>query len=342
MHPTARLHVTNLERKGKRLDRRLLSSTQLHSLRLSVYYDEPDPNLYLEGCRSELQILKGYLMLGNSIKKLDLSFEDAKHSIHDKALVGLKDCAHGPLSFHWQEGDRFPTLEEWSVSESHVDYAYTAQHMDMWHRCMDWSLLRVLDLGHLNMYPSSMLPIISLTGHVPRIGSLTLAVYNCNEHDKKDPKLSLSILEEFLRNVLALKRLRLVWDGTPNCLPIILQHQGSTLREMGLEDLGDTAPWSHQLFLDILSKAPQLCHLDVFTSNPHSEFEVEGKWSGKTVNSSPSEKYKTMEHMIIRYQVTKAKAEADVLKRLDIPYVLKRAGRYVLDATGVTWIPESP
>ena len=228
------------------------------------------------------------------------------------------------------------------MSESHVDYAYAAQHMDMWHRCMDWSLLCVLDLGHLNMYPSSILPIISLTGHVPRLKSLTLAVFNCNEHDKKDPKRSLSILEEFLGNVLALKRLRLVWDGIPDCLPMILQHQGSTLRELGLEDLRDTAPWSHQLFLDILSKAPQLCCLDIETSNQHSEFELEGRWSGKAVNSSPSEKYKSMEHMLMRWQVDKAKVEAAILKRLDIPYVLRRAGRYELDATGVTWIPESP
>jgi len=101
MHPTARLHVTNIEREGKPLDRRLLSSPQLHSLRLSVYYDESDQHLYLEGFRSELQILKDYLMLGNSIKKLDLSFEDVKITIHDKALVGLKDCAYGPLNFHW-------------------------------------------------------------------------------------------------------------------------------------------------------------------------------------------------------------------------------------------------
>ena len=277
MHPTARLHVTNLEREGKPLDRRLLSSTQLHSLRLSVYYDEPDQNLYLESCHSEIQILKGYLMLGNSIKKLNLSFEDVKLTIHDKALVGLKDCAHGPLNFHWKEGDRFPTLEEWNVSESFADYAYTAQHIDIWRRCMDWSLLRVLDLGRLNMYTSSMLPIISLTAHVPRLESWTVTVSNCNEHDKKDPKRSLPILEEFLRNVLALERLRLVWHVIPDCLPIILQHQGSTLRELSLEDLGDTAPWSHQLFLDILSKAPQLCHLDVETPNQYSEFELEGR-----------------------------------------------------------------
>jgi len=342
MHPTARLHVTNLEREGKPLDRRLLSSTQLHSLRLSVYYDELDQNLYPEGCRSELRILKGYLMLGNSIKKLDLSFEDAKLTIHDKALIGLKDCAHGPLNFHWQEGDRFPTLEEWTMSESFADYAYTAQHMDMWHRCMDWSLLRVLDLGRLNMYPSSMLPIISLTGHVPRFESLSLAVFNYNENAKKDPKRSLSILEEFLRNVLGLQSLRLEWEGIPDCLPIILQHQGSTLRELGLEDRGDTAPWSHQLFFDILSKAPQLCHLKVETSNQHSEFELEGRWSGKAVNSSPSEKYKSMEHMHMSFQVNKAKAEASVLKRLNMPYVLRRAGRYELSATGVTWIRNSP
>jgi len=228
------------------------------------------------------------------------------------------------------------------VSESFADYAYTAQHMDMWHRCMDWSLLRVLDLGHLNMFPSSMLPIVSLTGHVPRLESLTLAVFNCNEHDKRDTKRSLPILEEFLRNVLALKRLRLVGHGIPDCLPIILQHQGSTLRELSLEDLGDTAPWSHQLFLDILSKAPRLCHLDVETSNQHSEFELEGRWSGKAVNSSPSENYKSMEHMHMSFQVNKARAEAAVLKRLDIPYVLRRAGRYELNATGVTWIRNSP
>jgi len=194
----------------------------------------------------------------------------------------------------------------------------------------------------LNMYPSSMLPIISLTGHVPRFESLSLAVFNYNENAKKDPKRSLSILEEFLRNVLGLQSLRLEWEGIPDCLPIILQHQGSTLRELGLEDRGDTAPWSHQLFFDILSKAPQLCHLKVETSNQHSEFELEGRWSGKAVNSSPSEKYKSMEHMHMSFQVNKAKAEASVLKRLNMPYVLRRAGRYELSATGVTWIRNSP
>lgn len=244
-------------------------------------------------------------MLSNSIKKLDLGFEDAKFTIHGKTLVDLKDCEYGPLNFHWQEGDQFPALEEWSVSESYIDYAYKAQHLDMWHRCMNWSLLRVLDLSHSNMYPSSMLPLTSLTGHVPQLESLSLAVFNSDERSIKDPKRSLSILKEFLRTISALRRLRLVWCGIPDCLPMISQHQGSTLREMGLEDIGNSAPWNNELFIDLLSKTPQLCHLDVSMANPHSEFDLQGRWYSKAVNLSPSEKYKTIEYTMMRFQVNK-------------------------------------
>jgi hypothetical protein len=146
-HATACLYVTNRLRERKPLDRLLLSSPQLHSLQMNVYFDLVGVCPIVEGS-SELQILRRYLMQGDSIKGLHLALEDVnKHSSRTAfSGPGIQDWEHGPLNFHWADGDAFPALEAWSWSGS-TRYVYSEQQLDMWRRCMDWGQLRSLDFG---------------------------------------------------------------------------------------------------------------------------------------------------------------------------------------------------
>jgi hypothetical protein len=119
------------------MDCLLLSSPQLHSLRLNVYFDAPYVLPFVNG-PSELQMLTQCLIRGNSIKVLHITLEYDDKTLYGKtpSSLGVQSWEDGPFNFHWQDGDRFPALEEcrWS---GRTEYVFSEQQFNMWHRCMD-------------------------------------------------------------------------------------------------------------------------------------------------------------------------------------------------------------
>jgi hypothetical protein len=75
-----------------------------------------------------------------------------------------------------------------------------------------------------------------------------------------DPERTIPILEELLRSISALKKLWLTWEFIPNCLPMILHHQGYTLRQLYLRYVGSFDPWNRNQCIDVLTKTRQLGH----------------------------------------------------------------------------------
>jgi hypothetical protein len=314
-HATARLHVTNCLRDRKPLDRLLLSSPQLHSLRTNVYFDLVGVCPIVKSS-SELQILKRCLMQGNSIKVLHLALENVANHAYGNAVSGLsiQDWENGPLNFHWQDGDRFPALEEWGWS-SLTQYVYSEQQLDMWRWCMDWTQLRVLDFGYHPL--TSMLPFPSLAGHVPRLNSLAVFISAEKQHDMHEPTRTIPIFEEFLRSIPALEKLRLRWNFIPDCLSTILELQGRSLRELDLNHACSGDAWDRYRYMDILTKAPHLHHLRIRHPSSQSSFvDFQGIWYGHAIDSSPSAKYTTMEDVSIEERAQSERKRAAMIERV--------------------------
>jgi hypothetical protein len=314
-HATARLHVTNCLRERKPLDRPLLSSPQLHSLRINVYFDLVGVCPIVKGS-SELQILKRCLMQGNSIKVIHLALENVDKHFYGSAISGLRiqDWEDGPLNFHWQDGDRFPALEEWGWSGL-THYVYSEQQLDVWRRCMDWTQLRVLDFGDHPL--TSMLPFPSLVGNVPRLNSLAVFISAEKQHDMHEPTRTIPIFEEFLRSISALGKLRLRWDFIPDCLSTILALQGHSLRELDLYHACSGDAWDQHRYMDILTRAPQLYHLRVRHSSSQSPFvDFQGTWYGHAVDSSPFAKCTAMEDVSIEQRAQSERKHAAMMERI--------------------------
>ncbi|RMZ72424.1 hypothetical protein GMOD_00007406 [Pyrenophora seminiperda CCB06] len=315
-HPTARLHVTNTLRERKPMDRLLLSSPQLHSLEMSIYFDSVGVCPLVMG-RSELQILKSCLMQGNSVKVLRLGLEDAEKNLWGKKIrsLGVENWEDGPLNFHWQDGDRFPALEEWAWTGL-VQYVYSTQQLEMWRQCMDWTQLRVLDFGFMSL--ASLLPLELLAGHVPRLNCLTVVIITSDRrHGMDDPARSLLTFEAFLRSVPTLRKLCLGWELISNCLPIILHHQGHALHELELNYSNcPRAPWDSSECIDVLTKAPHLRFLRVQTNKGSNPVDLQGRWSGGAVSAEPAEKYLAMVDVTIEETARRQKKHAAVMERV--------------------------
>jgi hypothetical protein len=84
---------------------------------MDVYFEPDWVCPFVDGC-SEIQILKSCLLQGNSIKVLHLALEDVDRGRYWKTLLslGVQSWEDGPLNFYWQNGDRFPALQEWQWS----------------------------------------------------------------------------------------------------------------------------------------------------------------------------------------------------------------------------------
>jgi hypothetical protein len=128
---------------------------------------------------------------------------------------------------------------------------------------MDWTQLRVLSFGPQPV--TSMLPHASLSGHFPQLNSLTVIIANYHDPDMQDPACAIPIFITFLRSTTALKKLRMRWKFLLDCLSMILHLQGHSLREIHLSYVGDHGPWDHSQCINVLSKAPKLSHLLVYT-----------------------------------------------------------------------------
>jgi hypothetical protein len=257
------------------MDCLLLSSPQLHSLRLNVYFDAPYVHPSVNG-PSELQILKQCLIRGNSIKVLHIALEYVDKMLYGKtpSSLGVQSWEDGPLNFHWQDGDRFPALEEWRWS-GRTEYVFSEQQFNMWHRCMNWDQLRTLDFGFQPI--TTMLPFKSLAGRVQRLNRLSVAISSYHDADQRNAGSDILILEEFLHNVESLQKLKLRWRFLDDSLPMILHHQGHCIQELDIWYDHDSDPWDHNRGIDLLTQAPQLQFLRIMTNKaPNPTVDLQG------------------------------------------------------------------
>jgi hypothetical protein len=236
-----------------------------------------------------LQLLKQYLMDGNSLKILRFGFEnmDPRLLNDDTVKTNMSKWDDGPLNFHWQDGDHFPALEEFSLRGA-VEYEFSADQCEAWVRCMDWSRLRKLDLGQRI---TSLYLFQLLTGKVAQLKSLSATVSNwVSPEENVDHHLPLFL--DFLHAINGLEEIQLQCRRLREILPTLLSQHGHSLVHMNLNRIGAMHNWSEEDFLEVLRKAPKLAYLRVYESPPGgNETDVEGKWSGSEVKWPPQEKY---------------------------------------------------
>jgi hypothetical protein len=280
---------------------------------MNVYFEAAYVCPFVDGC-SELQMLKDCLIQGNSIKVLHLAFEDVEKSLHWQTLqsLSLDSWEDGPLNFHWQDGDRFPALEEWRWT-GRTEYIYSTHQMEMWQQCMDWTQLRTLDFGFQPI--TTMLPFKTLAGNVPQLNSLTVAISHFHDPDLQDPLCVVPIFGDFLSSIVALQILRLDWAFISESLPVVLHHQGPHLRELGICYVNQSNSWDRDQCIDVLTKAPQLCHLRIQTNKaPNPTVDLQGKWHALCL--SPLEKWQRMKDVNIERREQQERKHALVMKRL--------------------------
>jgi hypothetical protein len=288
------------------LDETLLSSPQLHSLDTTVYYFPNHPTTVIHA-HSELQILKRCLMRGNSIKKLRIAFQDAgTQKVVDEAGAkpNLALWEHGPLNFHWKDGEQFPGLQELGW-RGDVPYNFSNTQCQSWTRCMDWSKLRTLDLfrslSWLHLFQH-------LAGRVPHLKCLSFNLHYSTDdilepsHQKRD----FGIISEFLRNITGIEKLTFYSNVEKMFTPVLktlLRHYGHALKRMVIICLGTMKQWDQAQYEEVLNEAPKLLYLRVVTKttdgSERMRIDFEGEWSDR-VSMTSREKYESMKNVDVR------------------------------------------
>ncbi|KAL8663237.1 MAG: hypothetical protein Q9168_008127 [Polycauliona sp. 1 TL-2023] len=94
---------------------------------------------------SKLPELREVLLRSPRLRKLDIKFE---YNWMDRRVLwsGITSNPH-LLHLPLQPSDRLPPLEELTFSGPPETYEFTLEHCKLLKMCMDWSHLRVLDLG---------------------------------------------------------------------------------------------------------------------------------------------------------------------------------------------------
>lgn len=225
-----RVHVTSLDRAGSNgsgsapipIDTKLLSSPKLRSLDYRVYaYWTYETRTRVE-LWSEFAALKSCLLQATSLKSLHLWLDTNASSVQESWKVG-------PLNLQFEEGERFPALEELSLESG--EFQLTEQHCHQWLTAMDWSKLRRLNLMH--GCPDKF--ISALTGNVPQLQALSLGFFPYYPPVGKWKPETVSTVDKFLNSINGLTELvaiivypwnfHRIWDS------ILMQH-GPTLRKL--------------------------------------------------------------------------------------------------------------
>jgi hypothetical protein len=99
--------------------------------------------------------LKACLLRARNLRVLTLHMK----SDGDLPDIPTSDHKDGEMNLQLEEGDRFPAIEELNLYDCYNSYYLSATHCATWVNCMDWSRLRVLDLGHWS--PQYLLPALT-------------------------------------------------------------------------------------------------------------------------------------------------------------------------------------
>ncbi|MCJ1398349.1 hypothetical protein MMC11_001547 [Xylographa trunciseda] len=122
---------------------------------LETTYDDRDSLLYVE-CSDHVKVDSAYgTQYGNAIDPLYKSLIACSNvrSLDFSVSQGGCSISDDPWSFDWKKGDRFPNLEDLTLSgydwESQTSFGQSAHRpfsVDAWKAAMDWSLLKRLNL----------------------------------------------------------------------------------------------------------------------------------------------------------------------------------------------------
>jgi hypothetical protein len=250
------------------IDCTLLASPQLYSADVWIHcapYKDPKKSY------NEYRTLKRCLAQGNSIKKLTMTcdqpraFCTPKNSPGNSALLHWARVTHGPMNFDWQEGDRFPALEELTLP--YTNYYLSADHCDMWTRCMDWTRLVRLDVGH---YAPQHL-FTALTGRVTQLQYLRFGNWPKSDPDPSGDCKDMAIIKQFLSSITALRELSFSCHDCRAYLHIF-EAQKLSLRRLKIEEnhrgFGGSAPEERDVILRLLLTFRSLTSVEFAWAHP--------------------------------------------------------------------------
>jgi hypothetical protein len=283
LHPSVRLHLKLRKRfTTTPLNDALLSSPQLHTLDVSLFYN----GINEDYAYSELQFFKNHVGDNLRVLRLDLKLclsEDEKEFPHWNSVQ------RGPYRFEWKEGDRFPALEE-LVFDSRK-FALTAESCDMWARCTSWNRLQRLDVG--DSWPHHF--FASLTGCAVNLKYLKFTVRAMsNSTWNWRPKGSeLVVLAKFISSITALQELELEsrdHDLFSGALSTVLANSKGSLKSLSMRACWSSSKdWGSQRYLDVFEQAPKLESFDAMIN----EDTMKGSWRGAASFFDPLRKLET-------------------------------------------------
>jgi hypothetical protein len=221
------------------MDIPLLSSPLLYSLNYSIFY-------HSVGCNglvlSEYPKLKPILTAPNAknLRVLHLMLHygipvgpDGERRV-DIPENKLENLAELNLPLVVGE-DRLPSVRELKISDW-MPYDLSASHCEVWKKCMDFSALRILDLGF--GCPGHF--FTQLAGEVPNLESLSMGFKTGDRGYGRLTAESAEVVAKFIEEIKGLKELRITnfMDNTDGLFPAILRH-AATLETLAFHTTPD-------------------------------------------------------------------------------------------------------
>jgi hypothetical protein len=251
--PEVQLHVINTARQDRPLQHALLSSPSLHGLDFTIYGE-----LFTKAQPSEFYVFKQLLMKKRNLKSLKLDI--SRYETEKRQLP--RDVKAGELNLQFEPGDEFPALEELTL-ECYDWYYLSAAHCGMWTKCMDWSCLRTLDVGHAT--PQYF--IRAITGRVPQLKSLRFGFWPNHQGPKAtwNSPPDMAVVKSFVDSIDALQSVIFFSWNDVECAqirPTLLAKHGPSLKVLKHElDFRDA--WKLEHFEELRDKARALEELEV-------------------------------------------------------------------------------
>jgi hypothetical protein len=213
------------------MDKAVLSSPNLHHLDFTALAKQPQAV-----CVSELSELKRCLLHARNLKILRLQVCAASWQTNE-------DYEESPLNLPFRDGDNFPALEELALDPKLQNYFPTAQHCEMWSRCMDWGHLHTLDLGYGT--PTALLE--ALTGRIAQLKTFNFGFWSETYFPKPlwNCSKDISVLERFLNSIDGLRDVKMHSmddEHMQQVRPTLLTKHGRSLRSLEAE-YGKIVAW---------------------------------------------------------------------------------------------------
>lgn len=229
------------------MDKAILSSLHLDHLDFTALANGPEA-----ACLSEMSELKQCLLQACNLKILRLQVGAPSWGSND-------DYQESPLNLPFRDGDIFPALEELTLDPRLQNYFPTAEHCEMWSRCMDWGRLHTLDFGYGT--PTALLQ--ALTGRVSQLKTLNFGFWegytgaaSAFWNSSKD----MEVLERFLNSIDALRNVKtysLDDEDMQKVRPTLLAKHGRSLRSLEAKYARSVA-WDPEHFYNLAETAREI------------------------------------------------------------------------------------